>query len=253
MTVTTYQGWLADGSPWRDAPVIETFAQLMRSHGFTVYTIGNESHLTADPPEDHTPFSHTAWPGPQPYPLVMALDVMPGGAVDWQLLGAEIVGARRNATPGTEWIKYVNFTDRGGACWHASWEPGYAIRSSTDLGHIHISARTDYAQLTDLRGWDPVATLLAGGAPATTPQEDPVLNQWTNVAKGTTGQAAKIVEGLLIGNGFPVGCDPTHLDGIIGPVCDNSIKDFQGRHGLQVDGVVGPHTLSTLLLGRDVA
>jgi hypothetical protein len=173
MAVTNYQQWLADGRPWHNALVIDAFAGLMRGHGFTVYTLGDLSHLTASPPEDHCPYSQTPWPGAQPYPDVMALDIMPGGAVDWQALGVQIVADKRVNWPGTQWIKYVNWTDVSGTCRHASWQPDYAVRSSADTGHIHISARTD--RIADaLQGWDPVARLLN---PTPSTQEDRMYEQ----------------------------------------------------------------------------
>src|SRR5438874_13645090 len=206
MTVSTYQQWLADGGPARPAPVIAEFAALLRRYGYTVYTFGDQSHLTADPPEDHTPFSATPWPGPQPYPLVMAVDVMPGGPVDWHPLGRRIVHDRLNGVPGTGWIKYANWTDLDGMCWHSSWQPGFVQRPSTDGGHIHVSARTDYAQLTDLRGWDPVAALAYTPVSLPDPQEDPMISNWISVQKGSTGRAALVVEGLLLAAGLPFGC-----------------------------------------------
>lgn len=171
MTATNYPEWVADGQPWRPAPVIAQLAAMLRGHGYTVYELGDMSHLLADPPEDHTPYSHTPWPGPQPYPLVLALDVMPGGPVMWTILGERIVSARNAGVPGTEWIKYVNYTDHYGDCWHVSWEPDYARRPSTDTGHIHISARTDRVNQS-LGAWDPVTRPMGGPQPPTTTQED---------------------------------------------------------------------------------
>ena len=141
---TTYAGWVADGKPVKTADCIDSFAKMLRGYGYTVYTIGNYDHLTASTPEDHTPFSHTPWPGSQPYPYVLACDVMPGG--HWPLadLGARIYADKQAGVPGTEWIKYMNWTDRNGDCWHDKWTPGHQRSSSSDRGHIHISARTDY-------------------------------------------------------------------------------------------------------------
>ena len=148
MTVTSYSGWVADGRPFKDAACIDSFATTLRGFGYTVYTIGDSVHLHANPPEDHTPFSHTPWPGAQPYPYVMACDIMPGGKWSLADLGARIVADKQAGVPGTEWIKYINWTDHNGHCWHDSWEPAHSRRPSTDRGHIHISARTDYVHKT---------------------------------------------------------------------------------------------------------
>lgn len=160
MAITTYAGWLADGSPVQTARCVADFAATLRGHGYTVYTLGDIRHLQADPPEDHCPYSNTPWPGVQPYPHVMALDVMPGGALDWRALGWRIVADKLAGVAGTEWIKYVNWTDAAGHCWHDKWQPGHVRTSSSDTGHIHISARTDYVNTGT--GYDPVAAILGG-------------------------------------------------------------------------------------------
>jgi peptidoglycan hydrolase-like protein with peptidoglycan-binding domain len=41
-----------------------------------------------------------------------------------------------------------------------------------------------------------------------------------------------------------------HVDGDYGPVSRAAVRDFQRRHGLEVDGVVGPQTLGALGIGR---
>lgn len=147
MAVTTYAGWVADGSPWSNATCIDDFARTMRGHGYVVGTIGQiDTHLDIPFPEDHAPFSHTPWPGAQPYPYVLALDIMPGGEKDWRELGEKIHADKLAGVAGTEWIKYMNYTDVAGNCWHASWVNGYSRTPSSDGGHIHISARTDYVK-----------------------------------------------------------------------------------------------------------
>lgn len=259
MSPTNYDEWVADGRPWRAAPAIAMFAELMRGHGFTVYVIGDDNHLKANPPEDHTPFSATAWPDPQPYPDVLALDIMPGGAVDWRRLGEQIDWDKVNRVPGTEWIKYLNYTDTGGSCWHVSWEPDMAAHPSTDTGHIHISARSDLYTQTDFHGWDPVAELLAGtgspaptpAPPATTPTEA-IVNNLPLLQKGSTGQQVGNLQALLNAHG----ANPQlRVDQDFGPLTDSAVRAFQVVHQVansvrndgSGDGQVGAHTWAALL------
>lgn len=253
MTVTTYEGWLADGSPWHAAPCIAAARDTFSAHGYTVYTIGNHDHLTAEPPEDHTPYSHTPWPGSQPYPEVLALDIMPGGPVDWRDLGVRIVGDKNAGKPGTEWIKYVNYTAPTGECIHASWEPHFVSTSSGDTGHIHISARTDLAGQADLHGWDPVAELLGQPSPPDPfpPNEtETAMQRWPRVWQGATGQRVRYVQALLNQHGASL-----TVDGAFGPLTDAAVRHFQSSHNVpnsvqpdgNGDGVVGEFTLAALL------
>lgn len=157
---TTLSGWLADGSPWKPSTPVADFKATLTRYGFTVYVLGNDDHQHADPPEDHTAFSHTPWPEKQPYPYILACDVMPGGRVDWRDLGAQVVRDKMAGVPGTEWIKYVNWTDRDGNVWQDSWQPNHVHRRSTDTGHLHFSGRTDFVTSSVAAGYDPVARLL---------------------------------------------------------------------------------------------
>lgn len=171
MTVTNYQEWLKDGSPWHPATPVADFARTMRSHGYTVYIIGAvDTHLNIPNPEDHAPFSHTPWPGSQPYSAVLGMDIMPGGALDWRELGRRIYQDKMDGKPGTQWIKYMNWTDSSGNCYHDSWKPNHARRGSSDKGHIHISGRTDFVNSNCAAGYDPIK-----GDPGHTPSGPGVL------------------------------------------------------------------------------
>lgn len=194
MTVTTYDGWVADGAPWSNATCIDDFAHTMRGHGYVVGTIGQtDTHLDVFFPEDHAPFSHTPWPGTQPYPRVLALDIMPGGEKDWRELGEKIHADKKAGVPGTEWIKYMNYTDRAGICQHVSWEPNYAAWPSNDGGHIHISARTDYVN--------------------TQTAYDPLVPAAPKVSKGDDSEMIKFAPGFAcVGRGNP---KPEDLDKVV--------------------------------------
>ncbi len=46
-----------------------------------------------------------------------------------------------------------------------------------------------------------------------------------------------------------VGFPPGPIDGRYGPLTEQAVERFQATHGLQVDGIAGPHTLAALRLG----
>jgi hypothetical protein len=163
-----YDAWVADGRPWVDARPVRAVGDRLAEHGYTVYYHGDERHLTNVPPEDHTPFSATGWPGPHPYPYCLATDIMPpkAGQVSkltgrplptLDRLAVTLRTDRINNNPGAAWLKYMNWTDETGLVWHDRWQPGYARSPSSDTGHIHLSGRTDYATSATADGYDLVA------------------------------------------------------------------------------------------------
>ena len=153
--VSSYSEWVADGSPWDPAVPVASLAKVLRGYGYTVYILGDKRHLTATPPEDHTPYSHTPWPGKQPYPFVLAEDIMPGGKWSLDKLGAKIYADKQAGHPGLAGLKYMNWTDANGKCWHDKWTPNHERTSSSDRGHIHLSWRTDYVRANTI--YDPIA------------------------------------------------------------------------------------------------
>lgn len=175
MATSAYRRWDAAGRPWKVATPIKAVGERLQAHGYTVYTIGNDEHLKGDFPEDHSPFGFTGWPGKHPYGWVLALDVMPPkrgqkSKIDGlplpslQALGRQIVADRHANHPGVAWLKYINWEperDNGGPCWHDSWQPNHRRTASTDRGHIHASARTDYVTSRTADGYDPIARIRA--------------------------------------------------------------------------------------------
>lgn len=183
MTCTTYTCWLNDGRPWKNCQPINDFVAALYAHGYTGPTvgIGDLSHLTAIPPEDHTPYSHTPWPGTQPYPFVLAIDIMGGQGLDLVDLGGRLFDDKSSNKPGTEPIKYINWTDSDGNCWHDSWMPNHTRFASTDKGHIHISFRTDYVTSTRMAIYDPY------GGSDMTPEQASQLNAVWQLMTAPTG------------------------------------------------------------------
>jgi hypothetical protein len=168
--------WEAAGRPFRLMTPAQDLKTRLRAHGYTAYDIGNQQHLEHEPPEDHTPYSATGYPGKAVYGVGYAVDIMPpaSGARSkldglplptLQQLGARIVADRNSGVGGIKWLKYINWEpqrDNGGPCYQDSWRPTYARRSSTDRGHIHMSGLTGFESSTIGAGYDPVARIRGG-------------------------------------------------------------------------------------------
>lgn len=143
MATQAYWDWRNAGSPWRAArPIVELRAKIKAAiPGATIYDLGAESsHLAVDFPQDHAPFSFTAWPNPLPGYVVTAADYMhrPNGGIDcaalFQRWLADCKAGRR------PWTKYL--------IWQATlydvrngWRPQ---ANSDHFDHIHESFRTDW-------------------------------------------------------------------------------------------------------------
>jgi hypothetical protein len=163
MAVTTYAGWVADGRPATPAQPIADMVAMFRAAGFTCGYAPDERHLRARPPEDHTPFSHTPWPGSQPYPRILALDLMPRVEGDGKSLAPiahRIIADKRAGRMA--WVKYLNWTDEQGHVYHTKWQPDEVTTTSSDSGHLHISMRTDYATSHAADGWNPFVATTPG-------------------------------------------------------------------------------------------
>lgn len=164
MTSPQHARWIRSGMQWQLAHPLVALRDRLRGYGYTVYDIGNTSHLDHIPPEDHTPYSETGWPGTTPYGWVTAIDIMPpgGGLPSLQQLGAQMVADRQAGVPGVAWLKYINWGPVNNS--HAvqdRWTPGHKTISSSDTGHIHASGRSDHvlsATQAEL-DYDPVARL----------------------------------------------------------------------------------------------
>lgn len=156
-----FRDWVAAGRPYVLCRPCREFEALLKAAGYTVYDYPDDRHQLADLPEDHTPYSATGWPLPSARWVGHAVDVMPkAGLMPLPELARRIIAARDARTPGTEWIKYLNWTDEQGRCWHERWAAdGTRITtSSTDKGHLHVSARSDYdnSDTVSASGWNPL-------------------------------------------------------------------------------------------------
>lgn len=63
-----------------------------------------------------------------------------------------------------------------------------------------------------------------------------------NLYKGNQGGYTRILQGLLICNGY----NTNGFDGIFGNGTENAVKQYQKNHGLTVDGIAGKNTFASL-------
>lgn len=164
MTSKQHAAWIRRGKPWRVARPLQQLRDRLRAYGYTVYDLGNDSHLDHIPPEHHCPYSESNWPAFQGSPMpdvVTAIDIMPpggGGLPSLQKLGAQLFADKQNGV--APWIVDMNWgpTSNNSAV-RDTWRPSHSRSSSSDTGHIHLSSRSDAIDSTAADSYDPVARL----------------------------------------------------------------------------------------------
>lgn len=240
-----YQDWLRAGRPWNTAQPIAELSRVLRTAGYTVYVLGDDSHLKSGTPEDHAPFSATGWPVASPRWWVHACDIMPGGGpLTLAQLGAQL--AKDKDAGVAPWIKYMNWTPQGQGCQHWSWEPGRNIKPSSDTGHIHLSIRSD-ATHSSINGYDPIARFRAGGGSVT-----PVVVTPGTTAPPWPGRYFKYTPGQPMVHGDDVkqwqqrirdrGWSAMQADGWYGAGSAGICLAFQREKRLTADQIVGRDT-----------
>lgn len=132
MATQAYDRWVAAGKPWQLAKPIAQLRTWANQNDIPVLgTIGNQAHLTASFPEDHTPFSFTAWPVPLPGYWVCAIDL-----ADVRGLGSLILELARDGE--LPWLKYMNFAGRSYA-----FADGFKAAARNPDHHVHLSVFSD--------------------------------------------------------------------------------------------------------------
>lgn len=253
MTSQGYWDWINAGRPFTTAQPIVDLGRTLRGYGYTVYTIGDNSHLQANTPEDHCPFSYTGWPVPSPRWWIHACDIMPppagSGLPNLAQLGGQLVADKLAGHAGVAWLKYLNWTRADGQCVHESWEPGHNVRSSSDTGHIHISARSDFTNSAAAVDYDPVARFRQGGgvvtppvppsvAPASAPAWPGRYLQYVAGRRLMSGSDVRQWQQRMRDRGWRIG-----VDGYYGQESAGVCRAFQTEKRLYpVDGIVGPVT-----------
>lgn len=143
MVTRAYEAWKAGGEVWTPARPVTDLLIWAKINGVRVLgTIGNDAHLTADRPMDHTPFASTQWPIRLDKPVVCAID-LDNVERDGVTLGQAI---ERDFREGRlPWLKYMN---HGGRHIDSRDIDGdgerFEVYDSSDE-HVHLSIRTDWA------------------------------------------------------------------------------------------------------------
>ena len=177
-----YRDWIRAGRPYTLIRPARAVQATLLGHGITVWDFPDESHQKAEPPEDHTPYSATGWPGPNQRWKARGLDIMPRSDSKAHRkenadIARQMIRDRDAGVPGAMWIKYINWTDEDGVCrqerWTSSANPlQRTTRSSTDRGHVHVSGRSDADNDTRADGYDPLARMRGMTG-------DDMANTWT--------------------------------------------------------------------------
>lgn len=159
-----YADWIRAGKPYRLITPCRDLQDTLTSHGLTVFDYPDESHLKANVPEDHTPYSVTGWPAGNARWNARGLDIMPrdGSAAARKEnadIARQLIRDRDAGHPGAVWIKYVNWTDEQGNCYHVAWQPSKKTTASNDDGHVHVSGRSDVDTYAAAAGYDPIARM----------------------------------------------------------------------------------------------
>jgi hypothetical protein len=150
--------WVNKGKPWKKATPIEQLEVMCKEANVPMLgTLGNQEHLTAEYPEDHTPFSYTAWPVPLPGYFITAIDFKEGPGGD-QLVKDAIA----NRLP---WVKYINHRNKKYSRKN-NWKPTW----SSDV-HCHCSIMSNHC-FTNILPYNP----FKGGFVNT-------MDQWEALAK----------------------------------------------------------------------
>jgi len=234
--MATLSSWTKDGKPVKYAQPVADLAQTLRAAGYTVYLLGDDSHLRHVPPEDHTPYSATGWPVANPYPYVHACDIMPPpagkGLPSLTELGARLAADRNAGVAGASWIKYMNWTTAANRCVHESWAPNHAVANSTDKGHIHISCRTDFTHSTVAAKYNPLVGI---HTPTSASVAAPPFVK--ELRRGLTDPQVGVWQRQMKSRGWSISVDNSY-----GPDSETVCRKFQAQKGLTVDGIVGPKT-----------
>lgn len=131
--------------------------------------------------------------------------------------------------------------------WMAShaYRPQLRAPGDSHEEHLHVGYYRDSERRSKLA---PFKAFYEDGQPAHPPtagaswMERAVKNLPT-LRQGADGADVRTLQGLLHARGYTA----SKVDGDFGPKTETSVKRFQAKHDLDVDGIVGPKTWAKLL------
>lgn len=118
--------------------------------------------------------------------------------------------------------------------------PGHIMMVCTAGGGVIVEAPRTGLNVRVVNRWGGVYKV--GRLKGARPPQLPGTGPFPIIACGTTGPLVVAVQDKLNRLGFDAG----PADGIAGPRTIRAVKDFQVRHGLTPDGVIGPNTWKVL-------
>ncbi|WP_232330532.1 peptidoglycan-binding domain-containing protein [Nocardia fusca] len=86
----------------------------------------------------------------------------------------------------------------------------------------------------------------AQSAPATSGEQDTAhacASSYPTLSRGSTGDCVYVVQKAL----YLIGFRGTPLDGVFGPVTEQTVREYQKSAGIKADGIVGPDTWAALI------
>lgn len=255
MTSRQHQDWINRGKPDSGLALpLQYVANNLAAAGYVVYVYPNDAHLDAEPPEDHTYYSETGWPGVSPKWWRHAIDIMPSGRLpSLQAIGQNLFNARQAGN--ITWLKYMNWPSDGNLA-HAvqdRWEPNHSRGSSSDTGHIHLSSTTGCEVLDD--NYNPMTNVIVAGSGSTTGGtvvlgDDDILAVADAVAQWATVKGA--LPASHIGHGVNLSALNTKLDQLLAAVGNKAtatvdVPALAASLKAAGVGVVDPQVLATAL------
>lgn len=222
-------GWVPQNQPWCDVFVDSGFVScfgLAAACAMTYQPMGGGSALcrrSAQYYKDHGAFYHTPELGDQIF-FYSSGDINHTGIV---------VGVATGSVTTIE----GNSSDMVAKRLYSTSDSKIAGYGRPDWAAVNLEGIKDYGV-----GVEP-------GEPGIVEKQRSYTLSFPYLSKGSTGDAVWVVQTLL--HGHNISCGPWGADKDFGSDTELAVRQFQRKHGLQADGIVGPET-GALLFGAEI-